>query len=214
LWGGWLGDAPPAIGDARLLEFAREQQPLIVLDSFIRFHQQDENSANGMALVMGELRGLANAGAAVVVLHHKPKGEGSQYRGSSDIRAGVDVAIAISLDRDAGRIKFACFKNRLAAEFTLTLIPELEAHPAGFAVTDPVAEPDKFAEEVVRLQQLIKEHPGITQSGIIEKSGLPKNRTLELLRRWEGMLWRTERGPHYRTLYFAPNVSETIELPA
>src|SRR5690348_17885893 len=80
IWGGWLGDAPPGIGDIRLLEMARERRPLIVFDSLIRFHAAaDENSASEMAMVMGDLRALANAGATVVALHHKPKSEGSHY---------------------------------------------------------------------------------------------------------------------------------------
>src|SRR5579863_8087814 len=55
IWGGWLGDAPPAIGDARLVEIARGRRPLIIFDSLIRFHAAaDENSATEMAAVMGE----------------------------------------------------------------------------------------------------------------------------------------------------------------
>ena len=51
IWGGWLGDAPPAIGDARLVEIARERHPLIIFDSLIRFHAAaDENSATEMAV--------------------------------------------------------------------------------------------------------------------------------------------------------------------
>jgi RecA-family ATPase len=46
IWGGWLPDPPPVIGDARSLEIARERQPLIIFDSLIRFHPADENSAS------------------------------------------------------------------------------------------------------------------------------------------------------------------------
>src|ERR1039458_2794030 len=38
IWGGWQPDPPPIIGDRRLLEIARTMKPLIVVDSFIRFH--------------------------------------------------------------------------------------------------------------------------------------------------------------------------------
>jgi predicted ATP-dependent serine protease len=41
IWGGWLTDAPPAIGDARLLQVARERRPLLLFDSLIRFHGAD-----------------------------------------------------------------------------------------------------------------------------------------------------------------------------
>jgi RecA-family ATPase len=69
IWGGWLQEDPPAIGDARLLEIARDRKPLIVFDSLIRFHSADENSATEMAKVMQDLRALANAGATVIALH-------------------------------------------------------------------------------------------------------------------------------------------------
>ena len=126
IWGGWLDDAPPGIGDIRILEIARERRPLIVFDSLIRFHAAaDENSATEMSMVMADLRALANAGATVVALHHKPKSEGAHYRGSSDIAGGVDTAWAVSRDRDAGLLRLECFKSRFAEEFSLTLRPEL-----------------------------------------------------------------------------------------
>src|SRR6185437_15113382 len=126
IWGGWLDNPPPGIGDFRILEIARERRPLIVFDSLIRFHAAaDENSATEMAVVMADLRALANAGATVVVLHHKPKSEGSHYRGSSDIAGGVDTALAVSGDREAGMLRLQCFKSRFAEEFSLTLRPEL-----------------------------------------------------------------------------------------
>ena len=73
----------------------------MIVDSFIRFHAADENSATEMGRVMTDLRALANAGATVVLQHHKPKAEGTQYRGSSDIKAGVDVAFAVAIQPDA-----------------------------------------------------------------------------------------------------------------
>jgi hypothetical protein len=49
-----------------------------------------------------EVRALANAGATVILLHHRAKSETSRYRGSSDIAGGVDLAISVSRDRAAG----------------------------------------------------------------------------------------------------------------
>jgi RecA-family ATPase len=112
IWGNWLRDAPPTIGDVRLVQIARERRPLLIFDSLIRFHSADENSATEMAPVMGDLRALANAGATVVALHHRAKNETSRYRGSSDIAGGVDTAFAVSRDRQAGILKLDCFKSR------------------------------------------------------------------------------------------------------
>ena len=109
IWGGCLDSAPPGIGDVRILEIARERRPLIVFDSLIRFHAAvDENCATEMSM-----------GATDVALHHKPKSEGAHYRGSNDIAGGVDTALAVSRDRDAGLLRLECFKSRFAEEFSL-----------------------------------------------------------------------------------------------
>jgi len=89
IWGSWQSKAPPLIGDPRLLEIVKATRPLIVIDSLIRFHEADENSATEMGRVMADLRSLASNGASVLVQHHKPKAEGGRYRGSSDIKVSV-----------------------------------------------------------------------------------------------------------------------------
>lgn len=192
VWGGWLVDPPPAIGDARLVQIARRWKPLIVFDSLIRFHDGDENSATEMAPVMGDLRALAHAGATVVALHHRAKSEASRYRGSSDILGGVDVAFAVSRDRDAGLLKLQCFKSRFAAEFSVTLRPELET-AGGFALADPPAV-SREADDVEVLRRTIATQPGLSQREVVKRAGLALHRGLDLLGRGESRLWRVERG--------------------
>jgi hypothetical protein len=226
IWGGWLADAPPAIGDARLVEIARERRPLIIFDSLIRFHDAaDENSATEMASVMGDLRALANAGATVVALHHKPKSEGALYRGSSDIAGGVDTAWAVSRDRDAGLLRLECFKSRYAEEFSLTLRPDLGTRSAwhdrgergpSVAMLPRDANPGRIGDFVVsgspeaaseqsdveKLADAIRSKPGQSGRSIVEASGLPKGRARFLLERHDGKLWRSQLGPRRANLYF------------
>lgn len=204
IWGGWLPDAPPAIGDARLLEIARQRRPLIVFDSLIRFHDADENSATEMALVMGGMRALAHAGATVVALHHKPKSEGTLYRGSSDIAGGVDTAIAVSRDRTAGLLRFECFKNRFAEEFTLTLRPDLSAS-GDFAVTSS-PQADAEQADIDRLADAIRRYPGQPKEKVVAASGMPQRRGRALLERFDGKLWRSEVGPRHSIRYFPADV--------
>ncbi|HEY6903144.1 MAG TPA: AAA family ATPase [Candidatus Acidoferrales bacterium] len=211
IWGGWLADAPPGIGDVRLLEIARERRPLIVFDSLIRFHAAvDENSATAMAMVMADLRALANAGATVVVLHHKPKSESSHYRGSSDIAGGVDTAWAVSRDRVAGVLRLECFKSRFAEEFALTLRPELGGS-GDFVVTDS---PGAFAEQtdIEKLAEAIRRTPGQPKERVIQATGMRHSRARALLEYFEGQLWRSEPGPHNARLFFPvdPVDSDTI----
>lgn len=69
-WGSWLIEQAPALTDRRVLEFA-STGGLIVLDSAIRFHDHDENSAQEMAVVSGWIRALVAAGGTVLALFHK-----------------------------------------------------------------------------------------------------------------------------------------------
>ena len=57
-WGNWLPDSPPMIGDSRLEEFAEDQDLLIIFDSFLRFHDAEENNAKQMAKVFAKLHRL------------------------------------------------------------------------------------------------------------------------------------------------------------
>jgi len=202
VWGGWLADAPPSIGDARLVQIARQWKPLIIFDSLIRFHDGDENSATEMSPVMGDLRALAHAGATVVALHHRAKSEASRYRGSSDILGGVDVAVAVSRDHDAGLVKLQCFKSRFAAEFAVTLRPELDT-AGGFALADPPSVSREGAD-VEALRRVIAAQPGISQKDVVGRSGVARNKCIALLQREEGLLWRKVRGPHGAFLYYPP----------
>jgi hypothetical protein len=213
IWGGWLDDAPPGIGDIRILEIAGERRPLIVFDSLIRFHAAaDENSASAMAMVMGDLRALANAGATVVALHHKPKSEGSHYRGSSDIAGGVDTAWAVSRDRDAGLLRLECFKSRYAQEFSLTLRPELGSS-GDFVVTNS---PEASSEQtdVEKLAEAIRRTPGQWTENVIEASGLRRGRARALLERYDGRLWQSRRGPRKAMLCFPVEAEAGTESEA
>jgi hypothetical protein len=128
VWGRWLSEPPPLIGDKRLIHIARRYRPLIIIDSLVRFHSAEENNATQMAAVLENLLRLVNEGATVVVLHHQGKASGTKYRGSTDILAAVDVAFAIDKNTQKDRIVLTldCYKHRQVEEFDLTLRPDLE----------------------------------------------------------------------------------------
>ncbi|MBI3405593.1 MAG: AAA family ATPase, partial [Acidobacteria bacterium] len=190
-------------------------RPLIIFDSFIRFHQQEENSATEMALIMSELRRLAHTGASVVVLHHKPKSDSSQYRGSSDIRAAVDVAYAISTDTNAlgqNRVRFACFKNRFAAEVSLTLTPQLDPPNGTFVLdTSPLPDNDALAE---RLLEIISAHPGESVRQITDRIGVNRRRVAAALQEHDGNLWQSSVGLKNSRAYFVLGNPDADPPPA
>ena len=74
---------------------------LIIIDSLIRVHGGDENSAKDMSKVFKQLRNFTEKGIAVLVTQHNRKqgaysgGTGDEMRGSSDIMAAVDSHIGV-----------------------------------------------------------------------------------------------------------------------
>jgi hypothetical protein len=210
IWGGWLPDPPPAIGDVRLLEIAQKRRPLLIFDSLIRFHGADENSATEMSEVMRDLRALANAGATVIALHHKPKTEGAHYRGSSDIAGGVDTALSISRDRQAGTLKLECFKSRFTEEFSITLRPDL-AGAGDFVVTE-APEATATQEDIEKLAHTILTKPGQTKGEVVAGTHVPKGRARAILEQFDGQRWRSETGAHNARRFFPLETPATVEI--
>ena len=208
-WGGWHQDQPPGIGDARLIKIVGGRKPVIFFDSLLRFHDADENSASEMGRIMGGLRRLANAGATIIALHHKSEKDISQYRGSSDIKAGVDVALAVSYDAERDLLAIRCFKNRFGVEFSLTVKPDLQGEADFKLIEDPGEVLQR--QHVERLREIIASTPGLNQSEVIKKSELPKGRADSLLKRYSGQLWVTQSGPRNALCYYAVGAREVRE---
>jgi hypothetical protein len=71
---------------------------MVILDALVSLHDQDENASGQMRRVFDAVRRLVDAGATVLVIHHRRKdgfvgtSRGSQsLRGSSDIVAAADA---------------------------------------------------------------------------------------------------------------------------
>ncbi|HEU5187352.1 MAG TPA: AAA family ATPase [Candidatus Saccharimonadales bacterium] len=104
---------------------------LVVFDSLTRIHNGEENSAKDMSIVMGDLKRLAQAGIAVIVIHHNRKpsrfggGGANEMRGSGDIHAACDVQISIQRKAGTDVVTVSQNKNRDApdlAPFNLEVV--------------------------------------------------------------------------------------------
>lgn len=104
---------------------------LIIIDSLIRVHNADENSAGQMAKVFAQLRKFTKAGIAVLITQHHRKGNqhstggASEMRGSTDILAAVDSHVAVR--RENYSLTFSQEKQRYAREldpFKLNVIAD------------------------------------------------------------------------------------------
>lgn len=96
---------------------------VVILDSLVRIHRSDENSAKDMAELFYYIKFLCQRGITVLILHHERK-EGaykssaqSRMRGSSDISAAVDSHISVKKDpHDKYKIIVEHAQSRCAPE--------------------------------------------------------------------------------------------------
>ncbi len=108
-----------------IINYCKEHDlKLVIFDSLVRIHNEDENSASEMRKVFKLLRILTINGLTVICTHHNRKqGLGSNspsqaLRGSSDILASVDCHIAIERKQKEGIINVRQTKLRNREEIT------------------------------------------------------------------------------------------------
>ncbi|HYM07621.1 MAG TPA: AAA family ATPase [Terriglobales bacterium] len=192
VWGQWCGEDPPAVGGAVVLEWVArcEVKPIVIVDSFIRFHPGAENDATETQKYMAQYRKLAAAGATVIIIHHTGKAENAQdYRGSSDIKASVDIGYKLTQLGDGSRLDFMelrAFKQRIS------VTPHLHVrYQDGGFTTDEQGGLTATKTVTERLTDLIKANPGIT---VREFEALAAQRDLGRNRAREFMATRVENG--------------------
>lgn len=180
VWGGWVDDPPPGPDSNLLREFVRRHQPLLIWDSLVQFHDGEEQSASETRGFMKHFRALAHLGATILILHHTGKTSTSQeYRGSSDIKAAVDMAYVLETESTVmggiHRLTLRNFKARYAPgkNFGLEFISR-----RGFEaceVPDPPPAPDPMQTVI----NIVAENPGRNQGEIVvmaKQAGISKHR--------------------------------------
>ena len=184
VWGGWVGDAPHGPDSALLREFVRQHHPLLIWDSLIDFHDGDEQSASETRAFMKHFRVLANLGATVLILHHTGKTPASQdYRGSSDIKAAVDMAYVLeselTLAGGIHRLTLRNFKGRFAPGQDLGL---KFAERRGFVACEI---PAVAVDPMQVIIEIITAHPANNQAQIVkmaQAARISKHQTEKCLR--------------------------------
>jgi energy-coupling factor transporter ATP-binding protein EcfA2 len=182
VWGQWVGEDPPAAGGAVVLDWVArcEPKPLLIVDSLIAFNPGVENDSGDTRRYMAQYRSLTAAGATLIILHHIGKSETARdYRGSSDIKASIDVGYKLTNLGDGARLEsleLRPFKQR----FSVAPVLHLRYTDGIFSVDQ--AEARKSPTE--RLCELLKENPGITKTdfeALAHSRGLGRNGGREFL---------------------------------
>jgi hypothetical protein len=152
---------------------------------------------------MRHFRKLAYLGATVIVLHHTGKSETSkQYRGSSDIKAAVDIAYLLERPtqqpEELPELSMNCFKARLAPgrDFGMRF-----QQGRGFECTDAFRTTTTVTEIIV---EILRTNPDCNQRRAIELGrgmGCSKSQIERCLK--DGP-WLKRTGPNNSILYNLP----------
>jgi hypothetical protein len=160
-----------------------------------------------------QFRALAHAGATVMVLHHTGKSAGSkEYRGSSDIKAAVDMAYVVTGTPRQGklhRLDLEPFKSRIAPGQRFAM--EFGQGRGFVGIALPQDPPRVDMEAVVR--KIVGANPGSngTQIKTLAKpSGVSKNQVDQILGNGE---YSIERGKGAAKLYTVIDGGRVPDLP-
>lgn len=93
------GQNPPSLDKADWTAYQEllNEYPgaVFVFDTLRSSHSGDENSSEVMTNIMRRMRQLRDAGATVILLHHTPKGNDRQFKGSGAIFDLCDQTLAL-----------------------------------------------------------------------------------------------------------------------
>jgi hypothetical protein len=201
VWGMWADFPPEGPQSLEIIRFAREHKPMIIFDSLVAFHTGSEQDATETRRYFQFFRNLAAIGATILVAHHTGKAStAQQYRGSSDIKASVDVAYLLeSLSGNEEGIKslrLKAFKNRLILPETL----RTEYREGQFELSG-----ERVLTNREIIERIVEKNPGASKREIEEPAkaaGVGQQRTRELLENGVNQEWLTvEVGARGRQSY-------------
>lgn len=197
----------PKIDDPRLISFAEQLKPLIIVDTLVGFSDaEDENQAREMRTELERYLELISRGATVLALHHPPKNraetsETNWFRGSGDIGAFFAMGLYVHCTNpENGTVEFSTPKSRPGpkTKFTVQAFPYID-ETGDFRVID-----GQEADDPSKIAQLIAESPGVSQRVILANCGISEWPARRLLDKHNGKLWRTEGGRGHKR-YFPVN---------
>jgi hypothetical protein len=201
----------PRLGDAsdlrELIDTITPYQPLFVaLDTLARCAVElDENSAKDMGLFIEACDKIRRAtGAAVMPVHHSGKDARNGARGSSALRAAVDMAHEVQ--RDGELVTLACDKSKDIAKPDSIYLHMMEVAesvvlmPSDKVITtrdSKLQKNERAALEALALE--VFENAGASARKLVEISGVPEGSLYRVLSKLlkRGYITQASKGDPY-----------------
>ena len=201
---------------------------LVIIDSLIRVHGADENSAKEMSKVFSQLRKFTKADIAVLVTQHHRKpsqhstGGANEMRGSTDILAAVDSHIGVKRDtKDPTLLTFTQGKQRFDIEYEPFRV---KAHISDVGFKFEFLDKGRRAsddQEVVLytwITMMLKNHGELNQTELLtnlqeEQLAINEHKLRELLDIWvgEGRLPVPKKGKGKTKIYHLEGIRNENE---
>jgi hypothetical protein len=222
-WSLWHeGGEPPKMDDdaSEYFEIAKKCQPLMIFDSFQRFHSGDENSTKDVNAIFQIFRRLTTKGATVIVLHNSG-------RGATAIEDSADMLLGMQPIRARAKGFTVCLevlrdKVRGGDGEKLLLKPSFPAEGEtcdkfSFTVLKSETPVGKHKPEALtgRILEVLREDPeGLSGRSIVKKVGGKTQSVYQELNRLkrEGVV-STKHGPKGATVYRLKAKVRSASLP-
>jgi len=192
---------------------------LLVLDSLVRFHSKDENSATEMRTVMKKIGELAVKGCTVIFIHHHKKEQGfGKNSGSGSVRGSTDIFNAldyhIGIKRTGNTMQIKQHKLRVEPEmepFNVELKLEDEKVAFAYEGVDTTRQ-DMVDETKVIILHMLKEADGeaVGRKDLVTTSNMPQKICTDALKELvEKELIRKQKGERNAHEYVLAGTEET-----
>lgn len=186
---------------------------VIIFDTLKSSHSGAENDSQDMSAVMGFLRELRDAGATVIILHHTPKGNSRQYKGSGAIFDLCDHVLALYPvkkpgdeseveDDDDADLTYRFGTSQKTRYEPARMFLSFDSESRRFVTAQ---DPDTQHIETIKLamQRLDLKGTIINQKSLLDElSGkIPQKKVCSLLMTGTGIHWKAEKGSHNANIY-------------
>lgn len=182
---------------------------LLIFDTLRAANTGDENSSKDMAVVMGRLKELREAGFTIILLHHTPKGADNTFKGSTAILDLADHVIGLErqgkneddeFDVDA-TFKFGCRIKTRFEPYTVFLSFNPDR---GFSMKeDPDIEAMRImADTLKREGRPLKQKEFKTL--LEQKLDMKERRARYLMKKGAGIFWTREAGETGHSIVYNP----------